>query len=103
MDLRQSYDLIFGCDVISQQQTWLNVDRNTIQLTHRNQTVTLVEAEFKTGETSPVDGLVSVSVSTGEQQAHHSVSFTTLEDEFGPLKTAMFVATTTGLATLDHA
>eukprot|EP00963_Diacronema_lutheri_P002061 scaffold134_cov409-Pavlova_lutheri.AAC.1 len=103
MDLPESYDLIFGCDVMSQLQASLNLDRNTIQLTHRNQTVTLVEAKFKIGETSPVNGLASASVSTAEQHAHHPVSFSTMEEEFGPFKTALFVATTTGLATLNYA
>eukprot|EP00963_Diacronema_lutheri_P005394 scaffold420_cov342-Pavlova_lutheri.AAC.11 len=103
MGLPESYDLIFGCDVMSQLQDSLNVDRNTIQLTHRNQTATSDEAKSKTGETSPIDGPASVSVSTAEQQAHHPVSFSTLKEEFGPLKTALFVATTAGLATLNYA
>eukprot|EP00963_Diacronema_lutheri_P004582 scaffold347_cov420-Pavlova_lutheri.AAC.4 len=103
MDLPESYDLIFGCDVMSQLQASLNLDRNTIQLTHRNHTVTLVEAKFKTGETSPVNGLASTSVITAERHAHHPVSFSTMEEEFGPFKTALFVATTTGLATLNYA
>eukprot|EP00963_Diacronema_lutheri_P008504 scaffold758_cov387-Pavlova_lutheri.AAC.1 len=103
MDLPASYDLIFGFDVMSQLQASLNLDRNTIQLTHRNQTVTLVQAKFKTGETSPVNGLASASVSFAEQHAHHPVSFSTMEEEFGPFKTALFLATTTGLATLNYA
>ena len=58
MDLPESYDLIFGCDVMSQLQASLNVDRNTIQLTHHGQRVTLIEAKISPGETSLDSGLV---------------------------------------------
>ena len=102
MDLPESYDLIFGCDVMSQLLASLNVDCNTIHLTHRDQTVTLIEAKIRVGETSPASGLASVTKGSTELATHHPVSFSTLEEEFGPFRSALFVPTTTGLAPLIY-
>ena len=102
MDLPKSYDLIFGCDVMKQLQASLDVDRNTILLKHNGRAVTLIMNQSKTGETSPVRDLALVNTGTTEQQARHPVSFSTLEEEFGPFHTALFIPMTSGLAPLSY-
>ena len=97
MDLPKSYDLIFGCDIMKQPQASLDVDRNTIQLKHNGRAVTLIMNKSKMGETSPIRDLALVNTGTTEQQACHLVSFSTLEVEFGPFHTALFVPMTSGL------
>eukprot|EP00963_Diacronema_lutheri_P002643 scaffold187_cov329-Pavlova_lutheri.AAC.13 len=102
MDLPKNFDMILGCDVMKQLRASLDVNRNTIQLRHSGKTITLAMDKNKTGETSSVNGLASVSVATAELSAQHPTSFSTLEEEFGPFSTTLFVSTTAGLASLNY-
>ena len=102
MDLPNNFDMILGCDVMKQLQASLDIERNTIQLRHRGRIVTLVMDKDKTGETTSVNGLSSVSVTTAELIAQHPTSFSTLEEEFGPFSSTLFVSATAGLATLNY-
>ena len=56
----------------------------------------------KIGETSPVRDLALVNTITMEQQAYHPVSFSTMEEEFGPFHTALFVPVTSGPTPLSY-
>eukprot|EP00963_Diacronema_lutheri_P010952 scaffold1267_cov414-Pavlova_lutheri.AAC.1 len=102
MDLPKNFDMILGCDVMKQLQASLDIERNTIQLRHRGRIVTLVMDKHKTVETTSVNGLSSVSVTTAELTAQHPTSYSTLEEEFGPFSTTLFVSATAGLATLNY-
>eukprot|EP00963_Diacronema_lutheri_P009124 scaffold816_cov386-Pavlova_lutheri.AAC.1 len=102
MDLPKNFDMTLGCDVMKQLQASLDIERNTIQLRHRGRIVTLVMDKHKTVETTSVNGLSSVNVTTAELTAQHPTSFSTLEEEFGPFSTTLFVSATAGLATLNY-
>eukprot|EP00963_Diacronema_lutheri_P010957 scaffold1268_cov387-Pavlova_lutheri.AAC.5 len=102
MDLPKNFDMILGCDVMKQLLASLDIERNTVQLRHRGRIVTLVMDKHKTVETTSVNGLASVSVATAELSAQHPTSFSTLEEEFGPFSTTLFVSATAGLASLNY-
>jgi len=102
MDLPNYFDMILGCDVVKQFKALLDVNQNTIQLRHGSKTITLVMDNNKTGATSSVNGLASVRVAIAKLSAEHPTSFNTLEEEFGPFNTTMFVSATAALASLNY-
>ena len=102
MDLPNNFDMILGCDVMKQLQASLDIERDAIQLRHRGRIVTLFMDKNKTGESTSVNGQSSVSVTAAELTAQHPTSFSTLEEEFGPFSTTLFVSAAAGLATLNY-